>query len=264
MYGVRGVKVLLALLVGLVVVVSASAAAPVRLVFDRPAATPHTLVVAKTAGNGALLRFRKRTLTAYLQTDPPVRLGRLSVSRKGNGTLRATIPNVPPGNYTVVLRGLPGAPALRPAGSFEVAEGAALRTCEQSVYGRLPDGWVDRAYMAGPLHFIGFDVENPERDRVTGEYAAKVLLVIDRGPSVTLSVAAQDRTLVGLTYIPTRFNIHRVIDQDAAVQFEPCPDDASTQFNGGFVFREPLCAHLTVTVEGREPMPFALPLGRAC
>jgi hypothetical protein len=265
MYGVGGVKVALAVLVvALAAVMSASAAGPVRLAFDQAEAAPHTLVHGKTAGKGALLRFRKRALSVYLRSDRNVRLGRLTVSRKGNGTMRFIVPNVPPGQYDALLRGLPGTPALRVVGSFRVVEGAARRTCEQSVYGRLGDDWLSRARTVGPAHMVGFGSDAPSRDSTTGEFAVKVLLVIDRGPPVTISVAPEDRTLVALMYISTRFNIHRVTDQDAAVTFEPCAGDATTQFNGGFVLRRPLCAHLTLTVEGREPIPFALPLGQPC
>jgi hypothetical protein len=114
---------------------SASAAGPVRLVFERAEATPHTLVLGKTAAKGALRRFRKRVLSVYLRSDPLVRLGRLTVSRRGNGTMRFTVPNVPPGPYDALLRGLPGQPTLRVVGSFRVLDGVVRRTCEQSVYG---------------------------------------------------------------------------------------------------------------------------------
>jgi hypothetical protein len=98
--------------------------------------------------------------------------------------------------------------------------------------------------------------------------------MIERGRPVTLSVALEARKLVALAYIPDRFNrAHRVGDQDAAVTFEPCTasdngvpwaDEPVTQFNGGFVFVRALCAHFLLTVEGRDPVPFALPLGKAC
>jgi hypothetical protein len=266
MYSVRGVKRILPLLaVALAAVAPASASAPPKLVFDHPEATPHTLVVAKTAGKGALRRVHKRKLRAYLRADRLIALGRVWVSRKGNGTLRFNVPNLPPAAYRVLLRGLPGRPALRPVGSFHVLDGPALRTCEQSVYGRLSDDWLTRARTVGPVHMIGFGDDKPTRDRKTGEYAVKVLMVIDRGPAVTLAVAPADRLLVALTYIPLRFNINRVIDQDAAVTFEPCAEDASTQFNGGFVFVRPLCAHFELRVEGQpEPIPFALPFGKPC
>ena len=281
MYSLRGVRVLLALMVGLVLAVPASARPPVRLVFDRAEATPHTLVSAKTARKRTLLRFRKRDLRAYFRADPLVPLGRLSVNRKGNGTLHVNVPNVPARDYPVVLKGLPGSPRLRVVASFRVIEGPALRPCRQSVWGDLGDDWLARAHNVGPIHMMGYDPTEASEpswrslalDRVTGQYAVKVLLIIDRGPAVTLAVATEDQKLVALSYIPRRFNLHRVVDQDATVTFEPCSGNESsppwatepvTQFNGGFVFVRPLCAHLTLTVAGRKPFLFALPLGKAC
>jgi hypothetical protein len=277
--GVRSTLGLLGLT--LVLALPASAASRVRLVFDRPAATPHTRVMAKTVGKGALLPVRKRTLKVFLGSDPRVRLGRLSVTRKGNGTLRFNVPNVVPGRYPVLLRGLPGRPTTRVVGSFSVIEGSPLRSCQQSVYGDLGDNWLARSYNLGPIHLVGYDpaeASNPSwlygPDPKTGQYAVKVLLVIDRGPPVTLAVAAEDRKLVALSYIPGRFNLHRVTDQDPAVTFQPCTgqeptppwaDKPQTQFNGGFVLLQPLCAHFELTVAGRpEAIAFALPFGKPC
>jgi Tol biopolymer transport system component len=253
---------------------ASGATRPVSLVFDKRAAAPHTLVLAKTAGTGALLRHRKRVLRAYLQDDPLVTLGRLSVNRKGNGKLMFSVPNVPPGEYRVVLRGLPGSPALRPAGSFRVIDGpAALRTCAQSSEGPRSDEVLARWPRAGPVHFAFDPGRRPMRDRSTGQYSLKVGLVIDRGPPVTLAVAPGDRKRVALSYIWGR-STRRVTAQDAAVTFEPCigtesdapwSDEPYTGFPGGFVFVEPLCAHFELRVEGRPaPIPFALPFGQPC
>jgi hypothetical protein len=258
--------------VALAAVTSASASSPVSLVFDHQAATAHTLVVARTAGKGALLRVRKRPLRVYLQDEQLLPLGRLSVNRKGNGTLRFLVPNIPPGDYKALLRGLPGRPALREVGSLRVIDGPAVRTCDQSVFGNLTDEMIARSHHVGPVYMIGYDPAEASEsswgrlalDAATGQYATKVLLLIERSPPVTLAVAPQDRRLVALAYIPTRFNLHRVTDGDASVTFEPCGQDPSTQFNGGLVFRQPVCAHLTLTVEGREPIAFSLPLGRPC
>jgi hypothetical protein len=110
------VKVLLGLLmVALVAVLPASASSAVRFVFDRAEATPHTQIRAKTAGKGALLRVRKRVLRAYFESDSLLPLGRVSVNRRGNGTLLVDVPNVPPGDYRVVLKGMPGSPRLTSA-----------------------------------------------------------------------------------------------------------------------------------------------------
>src|SRR5262245_59829877 len=91
-------RVLPLLIVALVAVASASASSSL-LVFDRPTAAPHEFVVAKTARKGALLRVRKRALR--LSVDG-VALGRLAVSRKGNGRLRFEVPNLPSGPYNVL------------------------------------------------------------------------------------------------------------------------------------------------------------------
>ena len=106
----------------------------------------------------------------------------------------------------------------------------------------------------------------------TGEYVVKILLLVDRGPAVTIGVAPSDRRSVALSYIAARFNTQRVTGGDAAVTFSPCrgdegvpgADSGRTQFNGSFVVARPVCAHLELRVAGAEPRRFALPFGRAC
>jgi hypothetical protein len=261
------------LVVGLVVVASASASSPL-LVFDRPAAAPHEFVVAKNARKGALLRVRKRPLRLSIGG---VDLGRLKVNRKGNGRLRFGVPNLPAGVYDVMLRGLPGRPALRPVGSFEVANGpVAVRSCEQSVYGKLSEDYIARSLHVGPLRFIGYDPAVASTSawmaglRIrTGQYAQKILMLVERGAQATISIAPQDRREIALMYIPERFNLQRVTDGDAAVTLRACSEAESeqpyTQFNGGVVFRQPLCAHVEVEVAGRpEPIRITLPFGKTC
>jgi hypothetical protein len=268
------------LVVAFVAALPAAAASPVQLRFDPLVATPHTLVVAKTTGTGALRRARKRTLKVYLESQPRAKLGRLAVNRKGNGRLIFNTPNVPAGPYRVLLRGLSSRPTFRVVGSFRVIDGPATRSCQQSVYGQLGGDWLQRSYNVGPIHFVGYDpVEASDPSWLwkpypdSGQYAVKQLLVIDRGPALTIAVASQDRMDVALSYIPGRFNRHRVTDLDPAVTFQPCTGSEQTppwaknpytQFNGGFVFRHPLCAHLTIAVEGRDAVPLALPLGHPC
>jgi hypothetical protein len=279
MYDACGVRRLLPLfVVALVTVASASASTPI-LVFDRPAAAAHSSVVTRTAGTGTLLRVRKRVLRLYLGD---IQLGRLSVNRKGNGRLRFDVPNLPAGPYSVLLRGLPGEPASRTVGSFKVIDGPPpIRDCRRSVYGKLTQEYLDRSLAVGPVRLIGFDSERAAdpawagfaHDRITGEYAVKVLLLVERGSIATLSVVKQDRRMIALSYIPERFNRHRVTAGDAAVRFtacrgnedEPGAGERFTQFNGGFLFRQPLCAHFELRVEGRpDPVEFGLPFGRAC
>jgi hypothetical protein len=259
-----------------VTVPSASASSPL-LVFDRPSAAPHSFVVAKTARRGALAHVRKRTLRLFLGD---VRLGRLAVDRKGNGRLRFEVPNVPAGVHPLLLRGLPNGPTSRLVGSYQVVEGTPpVRGCDRSVYGRLDEANIARSLGFGPVKLIGYDPAKaadpswPQTNPRTGEYGVKVLLLVERDARATLGVAPYDRRLVALTYIPERFNRYRVTGGDAAVNFVACRGDESvgwagepwTQFNGGFMFRRPLCAHFELRVEGRPaPIPFALPFGRPC
>jgi hypothetical protein len=252
---------------------SASASSPL-LVFDRPAAAPHEFVVAKTARKGSLRHVRRNTLRLSVGG---VALGRLAVSRKGNGKLRFEVPNLPAGAYDVLLSGFRGRPHARTAGTLQVMTAPTrVRTCEQSVYGKVSDDDIDRSLHVGPLRFIGYDpaaassaawlegLRNPR-----GEYAQKVLLLLERGAEATIAIAPADRRDIALFYFPSRLSADRVTDGDAAVGFAACAETESaqpyTQFNGGYIFRRALCAHISVSVAGRsEPIALALPFGKPC
>jgi hypothetical protein len=148
------------------------------------------------------------------------------------------------------------------------------------VYGELSDDLIARSPKIGPVRLIGYDparAAQPSwirdyRIRATGQYVVKVLLLVDRGPALTLAVEPGDRRTVALSYIASRFNTHRVTGGDAAVTFSPCQggegvpgaDSGRTQFNGSFVLAQPLCAHFELRVAGAEPQRFALPFGRPC
>jgi hypothetical protein len=255
----------------LVLAIAGAAASTPTFVFDKPSAAPHEFVVAKTVGK-TLKKVRKRTLRLYLGN---VHLGFLNIDRKGNGRLRFEVPNVPPGAHRVLLRGLPGRPRVRQVGSFRVLEPTPpVRGCDSSVYGRLDQQHVERSQHIGPLILVGYVPDTPlRRDAVTGEYPIKVLLAVERGAPVTLAVVPEQRRLVALSYIPERFNRRRVQDGDPAVTFVSCrggesvpwASEPQTQFNGGFVFKQPLCAHFTLAVEGdAKPISFALPFGKPC
>ena len=278
-------------------VVPTVASAAIWLVFKPRAAAPHALVTARTAGRGALLQLRRsgalkaHPLRVYLApASAPRRLvgvGGLRVDRAGNGRLRFAVPNVPAGNYSAFVRCVPCAPysggrTLLRSGSFRVVEAhPPVRTCLSSVYGQLSDDAVARAPRFGPVRLIGYDpirASQPSwirdyRIRATGQYVVKILLLVDRGPAVTITVASGDRRAVALSYMPSRFNTHRVTGGDAAVTFSPCLGDEGvpgagtgrTQFNGSFVLARPVCAHFELQVAGAgEPQPFSLPFGRPC
>ena len=258
----------------LVLAVAGAVASTPSFVFDRPSAAPHEFVVAKSAVKGQLKNVRKRTLRLYLAD---ANLGRVSVSRKGNGRLRFEVPNLPAGRYSLRLRGLPGRPALRTVGSFEITSAQTpVRSCAQSVYGKVSDDYIARSLHVGPLRFIGYDPAVASTSawltglRIrTGQYAQKVLMLVERGAQATISIAPQDQRDIALMYIPERFNLQRVTDGDAAVTLRACgaaeSEEPYTQFNGGFVFRHGLCAHVEVAVAGRpEPLHRELPFGKPC
>jgi hypothetical protein len=94
------------------------------LTFSSTKAEPGEVVIAHTAGNGALARIPKSSppLRVFLvpvdeadrivspSDNRLVALGRLRVDRKGDGSLRFTVPDVTPGNYTTLTYCVPCAP----------------------------------------------------------------------------------------------------------------------------------------------------------
>jgi hypothetical protein len=58
-------------------------------------------------------------------------------------------------------------------------------------------------------------------------FGVGLVAVTSASASSPLAVAQTQRPLVALTYIPLRYGAQRVIDQDAAVRFESCPDKAN-------------------------------------
>jgi hypothetical protein len=308
MFGRRPPRIrLLALAAVVAAIVPAVASAALWLVFKTTTAAPHTLVSARTS-SGALLQLRRHgalkrhPLRLYLAPaaaagsirsvrDPRlVALGRLKVDLQGNGRIRFAVPNVPPGDYVTFVHCVPCAPysggrtlirsGPRP-GPFHVEEARPpVRSCSSSVYGQLSDETVASSVRLGPMRLIGYDPVvaaqsswfEQFRLRTTGQYSVKVLLLVDRGPAVTLAVAPADRQALALSYIPARFNRGRVTAGDAAVTFSPCQGDENvpganegrTQFNGAFVLARPVCAHFEVRMEGRDPVTAALPFGRPC
>jgi hypothetical protein len=268
MYRFGGVRRVLQLAVVVLISASSASASAPLLVFDRAAAAPHAFVVAKTARPRALKAVRKRVLRLSLGG---VAVGRLRVDRGGNGKLRFEVPNLPPAEYPLVLHGLRNGP--KAIGSYSVVEGVPpVRDCAHSVYGRLDDAYVARSLGYGPVKLIGYDPAKagdpswPQKNPLTGDFGVKVLLLVERGAVATLSVAAQDRSDIALVYMGR--GDYRVVGGDAGVTFVACSsaesEQAYTQFNGGFMYHRPLCAHFTLAVEGRETIPFALPFGKPC
>ena len=133
-----------------------------------------------------------------------------------------------------------------------------VRTCRTSVFGELDRGWRGDSILVGPLAFVsgrGYEHE-PARSFVEpkGRWSGqKVLVVVTGETAVTVEIAPEARSSAGLAYDPATFNTHEPELTKAAVRFEPCPNQASTQFNGAFLVDGVSCVPVTVTVEGREP-----------
>jgi hypothetical protein len=77
------------------------------------------------------------------------------VSRRGTARFRATIPNVPPGDYklAVVRNRRTLARSSRLLRIVDPPPGA--RGCDSAVYGDLAPGWEQRALRTGPIAFVG-------------------------------------------------------------------------------------------------------------
>jgi hypothetical protein len=159
-------------------------------------------------------------------------------------------------------------PAARPSGSSAPgprppppAAAGFVRTCESSVYGELDDGWRKQSLVVGPLAFVYLEeaAEWPPgnlRRHGNGYYGQKVLVAVDNGATVTVTVPAADRARLSLLYDPATWKDsgrYQVADGDPAVTFQSCeaaehPYGADhTQFNGGFVVAGPGCASLEVS-----------------
>lgn len=233
--------------------------------FGPALAAPGDSLAIRVAGIG---RARARLVLdpGRIALDPVFRARRGGVAR-----FRAWVPNVHPGDYRLsVVRGARTlARAARPLRIAEPPPG--VRDCPSSVYGDLGPDWERRARRAGPLAFVGaasgFSAEQVARVR-----PLKVLVVVDNPHIVTLRVAREDRRAVALLYA-RRGRLGgfasgvRVTNGLPAVKFEACaPSEVPhTQFNGGFVIEDPLCAHFEVDVSGRqEPIPVEIPFGVPC
>lgn len=141
-----------------------------------------------------------------------------------------------------------------------------VRTCESSVYGNLGPRWRIGEAAAGPVVFVAassYADDPPGRFSAPGDRATaqKVLIVVLGDASVEISVDHPD---AALAYDPAKWggrNRMRFEAGDVRVRFEPCPDLRSTQFNGAFLVRGPVCVPVQVWTEGELPDSTTLSFG---
>jgi hypothetical protein len=166
-------------------------------------------------------------------------------------------------------------PAAGPSGSAPSASvsvggvsGLPVRSCESHVVGDI-SGWRRMATVVGPVGFAGLAsyADAPERFfRPQGERfpTLKSLLIVERGPAVTIRILQPDRAR--LLYDPegwTSRRTYRLQQGEPAMVFEPCPHLRSTQFNGAWLVTGRVCVTVQVSVAGGTVERAEVPLGRA-
>jgi hypothetical protein len=148
------------------------------------------------------------------------------------------------------------------------ARGVSVRGCASSVWGQLDPTPTPDDVVAGPLQFRGgrsYRSLTPAelRDSPT----LKVLVLVEAGATVTVTIPERQRSHAALLYLPSKFDASRVRDGDWQVTFRGCragerglsAGRRHTQFNGGFVVDGPRCLSLEVRSAGGAPKRVALP-----
>jgi hypothetical protein len=118
-------------------VLAGRASGALFLTFSTTRAGPGTVVTARTGGKGALANIPKGSTPLRVFLAPAreaarisspddgrlIALGRLLVDPKGDGSVRFTVPDVPPGRYTTITHCIPcaafsGGGEMAPTGPF--------------------------------------------------------------------------------------------------------------------------------------------------
>jgi hypothetical protein len=167
------------------------------------------------------------------------------------------------------------ASALTVQASARSQSGTFVRDCRSAVYGDVGKNWRRNAIGVGPISFVGAKARwsrsslAPVRGTTDHYDAQKVLVIVDSGATVTVTVPAAERRSFALLYDPSQFNknFYRVSDGESRVTFHACHWQQSggfmPGFNGGFVVAGPRCVSLNVFVKGKPRSRLALPLGVA-
>jgi hypothetical protein len=176
----------------------------------------------------------------------------------------------------------PSSTPARPAAPAGVDPAKWLeRRCDSGVYGDLGAGWRALGTVAGPLVFHLATASGPRvpagafQPADGGLLPRKLLVVVDWGSAVTVSVPPGERRDVSLSYDPAGWD-EPAPDPGAgqqAVTFRACasradepfgttqPYDTGTQFNGGLLVTGPRCVALDVRPDGRPPRRVVLSIG---
>jgi hypothetical protein len=170
-----------------------------------------------------------------------------------------------------------GKPRAAPAHRAGAAPAAPVpvRGCKTAAYGDLGRTPVNRA---GPIGFVdSWARSQPVAERRGARVRpTKVLVVVDTGTTVTVTVPDAERDQLRLLYAEPIPNFpdgfYAFADGAVATTFEACEagqspvgDHRQTQFPGYFLVNEPGCYRLDVSARGLPPDAHAdLSLGRPC
>ena len=139
--------------------------------------------------------------------------------------------------------------------------------CENSVSGATDGTGLDNAVQRGPITFFGIrdPIGRPTFDEAGRSLSVKSFVVLMKGESVTVSVAASYASNVALLYEPTAFGqgqgSYYAFDLGArAVTFTAC-SERDSGFVGGFILQGlPRCVAVDVYGRGqvqRVQLPFS-------
>jgi len=169
------------------------------------------------------------------------------------------------------------ATALTVEASARAQSGIFVRNCRSAVYGDVGKNWRRNAIGVGPIAFVQAKAFArwsrssfaPVRGTTDRYHAQKVLVVVDSGATVTVTVPAAELRSFSLLYDPSQFdeNSYRVANGERKVTFHACRWQQSggfmPGFNGGFIVAGPRCVSLNVFVNGKPRARLSLPLGVA-
>jgi hypothetical protein len=143
---------------------------------------------------------------------------------------------------------------------------ALVRDCQSAVYGELDKGWRRESLVVGPLSFVygrGYERRSPDefRGRNARYFPTKVLVVVENGAVVTVTIPRSARPHASLQYEPSLSSggRTRVDAGDHRVTFEACREGESpyaareTQFNGAFIVAGPRCVPLHIRINDEAP-----------
>jgi hypothetical protein len=151
-----------------------------------------------------------------------------------------------------------------------------VRSCADSVYGRLPAGWKRDSVVAGPIAFVGLRAAAVEPPKYFAHHVGGFgggLAVVSPGRVVTVRVPSSEAGRVALLYDPSVFGhsgLYSLLHGEQSVTFQACrfgqspyPDaNGGTVFTGSVIVAGAQCVTLDVTPAGEPMRQVRIPFGK--